>query len=71
MEESQTPTTTASSFDDVVLPAPAVRQFPLIGDDPGPRYVDENNMRIIVWIVWGLVEVWLCCNQVVLIGFCL
>ncbi|WPT14103.1 Serine/threonine-protein phosphatase BSL1-like protein [Picochlorum sp. SENEW3] len=37
MEESQTPTTTTSSFDDVVLPAPAVRQFPLIGDDPGPR----------------------------------
>ena len=41
MEDSQTPTTTSSGFDDAatVLPAPAVRNFPVVGANPGPRYV--------------------------------
>lgn len=39
MQNSDTPTTTSSGFDDAVLPAPAVRHFPIVGENPGSRYV--------------------------------
>lgn len=53
MQDSDTPTTTSSGFDDAVLPAPAVRSFPIVGGDPGSRYV-QLLIRILYSILYVL-----------------